>query len=63
LVQVRERFRNREDFNAVDDDKVDDDDYSKRWWSVISCEAEAYETTEKVRGNARTRVFGGVGAG
>ena len=47
-VEVRERFRNREDFNAVDDDRVDNDDYTKRWWSVISCEAEAFETTEEV---------------
>jgi hypothetical protein len=52
-VQVRERFRNREDFNAVDDDKVQDDDYTKRWWSVISCEAEAFETTEKVHAGIR----------
>lgn len=42
-LNIREAFRDRQKYPAVDDDFVDDKFYPKRWWTVQSCTAEAIE--------------------
>mmetsp|Transcript_11281 Transcript_11281/g.26508 ORF Transcript_11281/g.26508 Transcript_11281/m.26508 type:complete len:389 (+) Transcript_11281:606-1772(+) len=42
-VEVKRAYRNKIEYNAVDDDLVDDDDYPSKWWSVVSCEVRANE--------------------
>lgn len=47
-VEVKERFRNQKDFNAIDDDLVDETDYTSKWWSVVSCDAVVQEVQRLV---------------
>jgi len=46
-VELKERFRNKEAFNAVDDTLVDDGDFPAKWWSVVSCDATVEEVTSE----------------